>query len=330
MNDKKVFERDIDIDFTKGILVVLMVVYHGLNYFMDIWSVIKYIYFLTGSFVFISGFLISYVYLDSYKNRYHQMYIRLIKRGLKLLIIFIVLNVIISILFKYNYRGHPFKITKILSDAYYIFVIGDVKMAFEILIPISYLLLIAAPILYMLINGKRIVAMTIIAVTILFCLFYGDGLRNLRYLSIGMIGILTGNYICDIRSIINNNRVKIIIFFIIYNTFISFYYPPYALYACGVIANLSIIYLISINSNNFLKKEIILLGCYSLVGYIIQIALLQIIYRITKNIYISHQTYSTIFAILMTIVMMLLAIKIVNYSRMKSNFINRMYKFVFS
>jgi hypothetical protein len=323
MSDKKIFERDVDIDFTKGILVVLMVVYHGLNYFMDIWSVIKYIYFLTGSFVFISGFLISYVYLDSYKNRYYQMYIRLIKRGLKLLLIFIVLNVIISILFKYNYRGHPFQLSKILSDAYYIFLIGDVKMAFEILIPISYLLIISAPILYMIINGRRIVAMTIIVVTILVCLFYGDGLRNLRYLSIGMIGILTGNYVCDIKTIVNNNRVKIIILFIIYNIFISFYYPPYALYTVGVIANLSIIYLISINSNNFLKKDIILLGCYSLVGYIVQIALLQILYRITKIIKISYPTSSTMLAIS-------ISIKIVYYSRMKSNFINNMYKYVFS
>src|SRR4051794_18609125 len=57
------------LDFTKGILVLIMVLYHWLNYFVTghDW-IYKYLRFLPISFVFISGFLISQVYLSKYKR----------------------------------------------------------------------------------------------------------------------------------------------------------------------------------------------------------------------------------------------------------------------
>src|SRR5579872_443944 len=72
------------LDFTKGALVLIMVLYHWLNYFVgpqgDIY---KYLRFLTPSFIFITGFLISNVYLSKYGIADPRIPRRLVQRGLK-------------------------------------------------------------------------------------------------------------------------------------------------------------------------------------------------------------------------------------------------------
>src|SRR5580658_8456542 len=73
------------LDFTKGALVLIMVLYHWLNYFVgpqgDIY---KYLRFLTPSFIFITGFLISNVYLSKYGIADPRLPRRLVQRGLKI------------------------------------------------------------------------------------------------------------------------------------------------------------------------------------------------------------------------------------------------------
>src|SRR5690349_11729639 len=52
--------RNPALDFTKGVLVLLMVLYHWINYFVtregDLY---RYLRFITPSFIFITGFLIA-------------------------------------------------------------------------------------------------------------------------------------------------------------------------------------------------------------------------------------------------------------------------------
>src|SRR5882762_4894676 len=87
------------IDFTKGALVLVMVLYHWLNYFIATeGDFYRYLRFVTPSFIFITGFLISNVYLSKYEISDWQLPKRLIQRGLKLLGVFIFLNMAISFL----------------------------------------------------------------------------------------------------------------------------------------------------------------------------------------------------------------------------------------
>ena len=51
------------IDLTKGVLVVCMVIYHSLNYSAHRELAFKYLAFLPPSFILITGFLLSHVYL---------------------------------------------------------------------------------------------------------------------------------------------------------------------------------------------------------------------------------------------------------------------------
>src|ERR1700761_1941077 len=76
-------------DFTKGALVLFMVLYHWLNYFYGPYGKIyTYLRFLTPSFIFITGFLISHVHFAKYGAGSTKLSKRLFLRGLKLLAVF--------------------------------------------------------------------------------------------------------------------------------------------------------------------------------------------------------------------------------------------------
>ena len=56
------------LDFTKGVLVLVMVLYHWLNYFIGSNGFFyRYLLFLPPSFICISGFLISRVYVSRFR-----------------------------------------------------------------------------------------------------------------------------------------------------------------------------------------------------------------------------------------------------------------------
>src|SRR5690242_13803806 len=82
------------LDFTKGALVLIMVLYHWINYFIGPDLDYRYLRFLTPSFIFITGFLVSNVYLSKYRVNDPYLPKRLLTRGLKLLAVFIGLNVL--------------------------------------------------------------------------------------------------------------------------------------------------------------------------------------------------------------------------------------------
>ena len=74
--------RNLALDFTKGLLVLLMVLYHWINYFVsqqgDFSEILR---FITPSFIFITGFLIANVYLAKYAIDDPRLYKRLIQEG---------------------------------------------------------------------------------------------------------------------------------------------------------------------------------------------------------------------------------------------------------
>src|SRR5271167_4696572 len=89
----KTTQRISALDFTKGALVLIMVLYHWINYFIGAdWAYYQYLRFLTPSFIFITGFMVSNVYLAKYDPADPRLWRRLFTRGLKLLVIFLVLN----------------------------------------------------------------------------------------------------------------------------------------------------------------------------------------------------------------------------------------------
>src|SRR5262245_6271168 len=137
-------------DFMKGALVWVMVMYHWLNYFVSPQGdFYRYLRFLTPSFIFITGFLISYVYLAAGPPS-HNVPKRLMQRGLKILGVFIVLNVLRKFVIPASRAGlmpvNPWSLENLVAT----FATGNVAAggtkgaAFNILVPIGYLLLVSA------------------------------------------------------------------------------------------------------------------------------------------------------------------------------------------
>src|SRR3954471_1262204 len=89
------------LDWTKGALIVCMVVYHAINYSAFRPLAFRYLAFLPPSFIFVAGFLVGQTYASKYDLSRTAPYRRLIVRGLKILILFTVFNLL---LYTYEYR----------------------------------------------------------------------------------------------------------------------------------------------------------------------------------------------------------------------------------
>ena len=91
-------DRDLSLDFVKGFLVICMVIYHTISYFTTAgYDGIKYLRFVTGSFIFISGYIVAVFYRRKFELDNKTTFKRLVIRGLKLLLIFTFLNIIINL-----------------------------------------------------------------------------------------------------------------------------------------------------------------------------------------------------------------------------------------
>src|SRR5882762_8390224 len=132
------------LDFTKGALVLIMVLYHWINYFYGAHDN-RYLRFLTPSFIFISGFIISNVYLSKYGISDPQLSKRLIQRGLKILGVFLLLNLSRNFIEPGRPQNLALSTDGWIRSIFDIYVLGsgvgggqEKAVAFFILIPISY------------------------------------------------------------------------------------------------------------------------------------------------------------------------------------------------
>src|SRR5262245_13309087 len=90
--------RDGSFDFLKGFLVIVMVAHHALEYFAGkTHPFIKYLDFVTGGFVFAAGFMVVFLMRSGAAADRVGFALRLIKRGLKLIVLFLLVNVVLGV-----------------------------------------------------------------------------------------------------------------------------------------------------------------------------------------------------------------------------------------
>src|SRR5437773_12328687 len=84
-------------DAVKGVLVLLMIVYHVMSIASTAGAeAFRYVRFTSGSFIFISGFIVSRFFASSFEKDPAATSRKLLGRGLKVLLIFTALNVLIQ------------------------------------------------------------------------------------------------------------------------------------------------------------------------------------------------------------------------------------------
>jgi len=327
------------LDFTKGALVLIMVLYHWVNYFIGLeWAYYRYLRFLTPSFIFVTGFMISNVYLSKYDAADPRLSRRLFTRGLKLLTIFLVLNLARTLIVPALGTGVVLGNLQDIRNIFAVFLSGNVPavggklISFAILVPISYLLMLSG----VLMLPYRFYRYTFHVVCVFFLLsivvlgFIGAQSSNLELITIGMLGVLAG--FIPIAAINDFVRHFYILGFtyLCYTIAITIWGVPFSLQLMGVPLSLMVIYLVGISGSESgtVRNEVVLLGKYSLFGYISQIAILQILaaslHRV--NLGIAALSVSFVAAFSLTII----SVEVVDRLRARLVSLDRLYKGVFA
>jgi acyltransferase-like protein len=326
------------LDFTKGALVLIMVLYHWINYFLGPHDN-RYLRFLTPSFIFISGFIISNVYIFKYGISDPQLPKRLIQRGFKILGVFLLLNLMRNFIA----QGHPQDAAVTTHDwirsLLDIYVLGSgvgggqtKAVAFFILIPISYLLLLSAGLVVV----SRYFRFTVHVVSLLFLLgiaisnYKGFEMPNLELLAIGLLGVIAGYMPTERVNAIVRHPYLLAAGYVAYLAAITVWNVIYPLQIIGVYLSLMILFLIGLQSGKpgSIRATVVLLGKYSLLGYIAQIAILQCL-RLTIHPY-SWETALLMLSFILAFALTIASIKVADVLRSRSIAVDRLYKFVFA
>jgi peptidoglycan/LPS O-acetylase OafA/YrhL len=332
------------LDFTKGALVLIMVLYHWLNYFYSApGDVYKYLRFLTPSFIFIAGFLVSNVYLSKYSVSDSRLPRRLCWRGLKILGVFAALNLARTIMVPRASRDQLFAQHSSLKSLLDIYVIGAnlgggqaKAVAFYVLVPIAYLLVLSS-LLVLLTRVYRYAFHAMFAAFLLCVLLldtYGTASSNLQLITIGILGVVAGYVPIERITKLVRHPFLLLASYAGYLAAITFWNVVYPLQIVGVCLSLMVIYLVGDaggNRQNKVYEVVVLLGKYSLVGYIVQIAVLQALHQGIRHFDVDVQNNVALVAsFLAASVLTILSVAATDWARHRSTAVNRIYGTVFA
>jgi peptidoglycan/LPS O-acetylase OafA/YrhL len=330
--------RDAAIDFTKGTLVLFMVLYHWLNYFVGPQGqYYNYLRFLTPSFIFISGFMISRIHLSSYEHSGRRLSKRLIVRGVKLLALVFLLNALVSFA-SARFEVRPATLATFLHNICWAFIVsnptaseGQKSVAFSMLVPIAYLLILSAGLV---ISTKREryafrFALFVLVVAVLFSYAYGTVSSYLDLLLIGVFGVVVGFVETGQIALFLSHPYLLIVLYCCYLGVITVWRVTLPLQVASVILTTALLYIAgSRKQPGAAWRHTVLLGKYSLLGYISQIAVLQGLRKIS---WLSQHGVGVLLApLLLGIVLTLMIVEAADFARRKSMLADRLYRLVFA
>ncbi len=327
-----------ELDFTKGSLVLLMVVYHWWDAFISHFGAIfLYLRFLTPSFICISGFIVSGVYFSKYGAIRGAMARRLVVRGLKLLGVFVALNVArvaVSDLWLHLpiRRLDARTMAGIWLTGHGVGGGNDKVAAFGILVPIGYLLIALAP----LVLAKRLGRKPIVAaLAVCWAGVVGLGLAGtysytLELLAIGLLGGVLGAIPTErIDRFVAKAWPAIVVAYGAYALAINHWGVPYILQVVGVPLSLLLIYALARFVRNWRPANpIAFFGRYSLVAYIVQIGALQVLAHFWNRAGLGLAGHVATF--LAAAVGTYIAVWVTDRLRAASPFLDRLYRAVFA
>jgi peptidoglycan/LPS O-acetylase OafA/YrhL len=320
------------IDFVKGALVLIMILYHWINYFIGIqWEGYRYLRFLTPSFIFVTGFLIGHLYLQrsSYGDR--RLRTRLLWRGLKLLGLFVVLNLVTEYTVggRLHLRGAPS--SWLLAKADEVFVHGSMTAAFDILVSIAYFLILAPAILSL--SGLLRISLwpiaTVVLVATALANYTGRSNSILEMLSIALLGLATGACI----PLPRRSRWILIVLPVVYLAHLvalGVWDSTFSLQVVAVCLNLLLLYAVAlyIGTDRPLQRLVVRLGEYSLMSYILQIITLQLLVRVLRTT--SLEGISKTIPLVVTVAVVIGVVEVCAFARDRWSIVNRAYRIVFA
>jgi peptidoglycan/LPS O-acetylase OafA/YrhL len=334
------FNRIPAFDFTKGALILFMVLYHWLNYFYGPQGKIyNYLRFLTPSFIFITGFLISHVHFSKYGAASSKLAKRLFLRGLKLLAVFVGLNLIVSLSVSDSFVRNIFSVRSTLSSLDTIFFTARISSggagkiaAFGTLVPISYLLMLAA-LLSLVCRFFKYTFHAVGALSLLCMVVVGlHGIQstNLELLTIGLFGVVVGYVSGDeIQKLVSRPWV-IVVPYCVYLVAITIWDVSLYVQMVGACLTTALIYVAGVQKGRTgrLRGHLVRLGRYSLFGYISQIAILQLLHAGLGHIDLGYATLGA--SLVAAFALTMISVEAIDRGRAISKTIDGAYRVVFA
>src|SRR5262249_23223136 len=118
--------------------------------------------------------------------------------------------------------------------------------------------------------------------------------------------------------------------YLCYTIAITIWNVPFPLLVVGVSLNLTVIYIVGASGSEYetIRGEVILLGKYSLFGYVSQIAILQILSAGFHHVNLGVAAWGMSFFAVLALTIM--SVEVVDRARAKAASVDRLYKAVFA
>lgn len=309
-----------------------MIVYHTINYFRYDPNLLRHIHFLPPSFIFIAGFLITHLYLPKISAGDDQVPKRLLSRGLKTFALFLSLNIAIQWLVGSSYN-RKLGLDSFINRIDVILLTGEGRAAvFGVLLPISYVLLVAAALLRI----RSFAPHALHAAALLTCpvcivlAHYGRLVLNLDLLSMGMLGTAAGFIPRHQLDRVARHLWLFVIAYAGYSVAVRFQYPTYLMNILGVSLSVLLLYSIGLRytRRDVISANLTLLGNYSLFSYLVQIAVLQLLFRSAQAL--GFATTDVLLPLALTLVITTGAAHAAHFLRKRVSSADRLYRAVFA
>jgi hypothetical protein len=213
-----------------------------------------------------------------------------------------------------------------------VFVEATARAAFGILVSISYFLLLAPFVL--LLSGRSKVPLWVFAAAAVLATLIGEstGFTNphCEMLSVALLGLAAGTLRGDRAAVLLRSPVVIVGAYGIYVAAITVWNTPFSLQLVGVCLSVLALYAVAefCGSNGLLQRSVIRLGQYSLLAYVAQIIVLQLLRRGLSGLSLSGVEIAMPLVIGMAATVAL--VELSEWLRARSHAIDRSYRVVFS
>lgn len=312
--------------------MLIMVAYHTLNYFRYDVRILRHLHFLPTSFIFIAGFLITHIYLPQTRAPDTRVYRRLFGRAVKTLVLFIALNLVVHTLFRTSYNRH-LGLGVLAANLEAVFVTGDQRAAvFGVLLPIAYLLLLSVGLL----RVARVVPLSLplvagtVFVTCATLAWHGRLTFNLDLVSMGLLGMAAGLLGQTRLERLTQPLPAMAFAYVAYSLAIHVWYPTYLINTIGVGLSLLLLYAVGrrLAIGRWAVDQVTLLGNYSLFSYLVQIAVLQALFRLNRGA--GWLDGAVLGPLAVTVIATLAAAQGMDAARRRSVRVDRAYRLVFA
>lgn len=329
--------RDEGYDWVKGFLVAAMVVYHAMNVVTTAGEeAYGYVRFVSGSFIFVTGLLLARHASAGFDRDPSGTTVKLMQRGFKLVVLFTVLNLAIQASGFGNAAKAGRGVAVFLAQADAVYLRGDGTMAsFVILLPIGYLLMCAPLFLRLAGPARPAATLALLAATLLAGGLARGGLGSAvaEFMLVGVAGLCAGALVRQ-RPHSGNERVWALaaaVGFVASVWLTAQLYFNVALYALCVALVIHFLYLCArrLDTHGALGRWLVLLGRFSLFGYIAQIVLIQLAARALGRPQWPLGWRAALFAVLIVVVLVAACVLLL-HARRRFAGVERAYRWVFA